>query len=145
MPDREFLRYFGSHEPPSVTKRGGSLHKTSTSVLLTLVVPKQTEIAEEAIDLLSKPEAIWTVLIINGPTNTADGFSPDPEAFLTPLAQFFRGICGAIYMQRVNINEILEELKKRLSASKASVSDHRVLGIGRRLQYVRRLQQSPIV
>lgn len=86
----------------------------SSSVLLSIVVPQEDQFHEEALDLLAMPEALWTVLVINGPINAIDGFQRDPVEFFTPIAQFVRGICGAIHSQRVHVSPILERLKKRL-------------------------------
>ena len=82
-------------------------------MLLTLVVP-QKDFQQEAVDLLTKPEAIWTLLTINGATQQAEGFLPDPEQFLTPLAQFVRGICSIVKTQRTNVSPIFEELQAQL-------------------------------
>ena len=82
-------------------------------MLLTLVVP-QKDFQQEAVDLLTKPEAIWTVLTINGAAHQAEGFLPDPAQFLTPLAQFVRGICSVVKAQRTNVHPIFEELQAQL-------------------------------
>lgn len=81
-------------------------------MLLTLVVPWEKKQREEAVELLSKPEAIWNVLVINGPSKLGSGFSADPAEFLTPLTQFVRGICGAINSQKLHIEPIFEGLKE---------------------------------
>ena len=79
---------------------------------------------EEALGLLSNPEALWTVLTINGPLNTVDGFSRDPAEFMTPLAQFVRGICGTVRSQRTQADAIFEDLKKQLQERTVRVSDY---------------------
>src|SRR5207247_128579 len=90
------------------------LYKAASSVLLSLVVPEEKKSREEAHDLLTKPEALWTVLAINSPLYMAKGFQQEPAEFLTPLAQFVRGICGAVNSQRIHFDPILEGLKERL-------------------------------
>lgn len=92
-------------------------------MLLTLVVPGKEKHREEAIDLLSNPEAFWNVLVVNSPMQMAPGSSPDPTGFLTPLAQFVRGICSAIISQRQRTDPIFEELKKQLAESAVSLTD----------------------
>ena len=112
--DREFLGYFGPDQITLVEGHKARLYKASSSVLLTLVVPDKQESREEALDLLARPEALWTVLVINGPTHVSDGFFSDPLEYLTPLAQFVRGICGVINSQRMNIDPVFAELKRQL-------------------------------
>ena len=93
-------------------------------MLLTLVIPEEQESREEVQDLLVRPEALWTVLIINGSTYGSDGFLSDPVEYLTPLAQFVRGICSTIRSQRINIDPIFVELRKQLLESSVSPNDH---------------------
>jgi hypothetical protein len=47
----------------------------SSSVLLTVVLPDESQTHEEETGLLTNPQALWTVLIVNGPT----GFALDAE------------------------------------------------------------------
>lgn len=113
--DREFLGCFGPEQDFGSNEYHACLYKASSSVLLTLVVPEENQTREEALELLALPEALWTVLVINGPMNRVDGFQQDPPEFLTPATQFLRGICGAIYSQRFRVGPILDQLRKRLS------------------------------
>lgn len=92
-------------------------------MLLTLVVPGEENHREEAIDLLSKPEAFWNVLVVNSPTQMVPGSSPDPTGYLTPLAQFVRGISSAVSSQRLHTDPIFEELKKQLAESAVSLTE----------------------
>jgi hypothetical protein len=92
-------------------------------VLLTLVSPGEEKHREEAIDLLFKPEAFWNVLVVNCPTQMVPGASLDPTGFLTPLAQFVRGISSAVSSQRLHIDSIFEELKKQLAESAVSLTE----------------------
>ena len=78
---------------------------------LTLVIPKEQLSREGELNLLIKPEAFRTILMINGPDSTALSGSPEPLEFLTPLTKFIRGIYGAINQQRVNAGPIFQELK----------------------------------
>ena len=96
------------------------LYRASTSVLLSLVVPEKQLIQEEAVHLLSNPEALWTVLVINAPSRMVEEVRQEPEKFLTPLAQFVRGIRCALVSQRIHIVQILKEMKNQL---KGTVSD----------------------
>lgn len=92
-------------------------------MLLTLVVPENKKHREEAIDLLSNPEAFWNILVVNSPTQMVLDSSPDPTAYLTPIAQFFRGISSAISSQRQHIEPIFEELKKQFAESAVGLTD----------------------
>lgn len=96
------------------------LYKASSSVLLALVVPGEEEYREEAVDLLANCEAFWNVLVVNGPTQIGASSSREPTEFMTPLAQFVRGVSGAVNSQRLHIDSIFEELKKQLAESAVS-------------------------
>ncbi|OQD83973.1 hypothetical protein PENANT_c014G10849 [Penicillium antarcticum] len=74
------------------------LFKTSSSVMLTLVVPEESFSKEEEIGLIESPHALWTVLIANGPTRFALDY--EPLEHLSPCAQFLRGV----------LNDRLQEL-----------------------------------
>lgn len=91
------------------------LFKTSSSVLLTLVLPEESTSHEEEIGLLGNPQALWTVLIVNGPAR----FALDYENLehLSPCAQYLRGITASLYMQRTNGQHILEVLNDHLQVS----------------------------
>ena len=112
--DRELLGIFSPDPRLRDDERPGRLYRASSSVLLSLVVPINAESHEEAVDLLTVPEALWTVLLVNGSIHAADGFPSDPVEFLTPLTQFVRGVCGAVKLQRMHVSMILEGLKKQL-------------------------------
>src|ERR1700730_16832765 len=66
------------------------LLKASSSVLLTLCTPEESELCEEEVRLLRTPSALWTVLAIN----TSAEFASDHQTkqYLTPVAQYVRGI-----------------------------------------------------
>jgi len=67
--------------------------------------------------LLTRPEALWNVLVINGSWRLAMRYRTEPAEYQTPLAQFIRGICSTIISQRANTTYILDELKERLKIS----------------------------
>ena len=121
--DRECLGYFGPDQTIAAQGHNGHLYKASSSVLLTLVVPGEEKHREEAIDLLSKPEAFWNVLVVNSPTQIVPGSSPDPTEYLTPVAQFVRGISSAVSSQRLHTDSIFEELRKQLAESAVSLTE----------------------
>lgn len=73
-------------------------------------------------DLLFVPEALWTVLLINAPPDSFKRIHHEPLEYWTPLAQFLRGVCGALELQKINIDLILEGLKKQLR--ECTVSSH---------------------
>lgn len=115
--DREFLGYFG---PKQYSKPGKSLphlYKTSSSVLLTLVVPQEQTSRQEEHSLISTPEALWNVIIINGSWHMAMVSSQEPVEYLTPLAQFIRAICSTVTAQKDHMVLLLQELKECLTAS----------------------------
>jgi hypothetical protein len=76
--------------------------------LLTIALPEESQTREEEIGLLTNPKALWTVLIVNGPT----GFALDVELpeHLSPCAQYVRGITASLYMQRAHAQRILRVL-----------------------------------
>lgn len=114
--DREFLGHFG----PRYRHRDGIeglLYKACTSVLLTLTVPLPHKTQNEATHLLSNPEALWTVLVINAPLRIVEGYREESSQHLTLLAQFVRGVHCAAFCQRTHLVRILVELKQQLSDS----------------------------
>lgn len=91
------------------------LFKASSSVLLTLVLPEESSCHEEEIALLRNPQALWTVLVINGSSRSAS----DNELLehLTPIAQYLRGITASLSAQRINVQSIFDALKDHLRKS----------------------------
>ncbi|KAI9782801.1 MAG: hypothetical protein M1839_004552 [Geoglossum umbratile] len=121
-PDREFLGLFGPD--PQLTDGGADrLYWAASSVLLTLAVPdphaSSASTGDHPQGLWSNPEAIWAVLIFNGPKSVGIHLRGEPVEFLTPLAQFVRGVCAVICSQRMNLYLVLERLKERLRKSTA--------------------------
>lgn len=78
-------------------------------MLLTLCNPEVSKSREEEIALLSVPQALWTLLVVN----CCPEFASDPGNghYLTPIAQYIRGISASIYTQRINAETIYEELR----------------------------------
>ena len=74
-------------------------------------------------DLLANPEALWNVLVVNGPSQMGFDSSQDPTEFLTPVAQFVRGICSVVILQRLHIETIFEELRRKLAESDVSSTE----------------------
>lgn len=67
---------------------------------------------KEEIQLLSTPQALWTVLVVNSsPTFTS---SYEPQQHLTPIAQFVRGIASLLYTHRFNAQLIVNLLKEQV-------------------------------
>ena len=83
-------------------------------MLLTLAVP-ETAATESKQSLLSNPEAIWTVLMVNGPHPIARNFRGEPSEYLTPLAQFIRGTCYAVTAQKIHIDDVIQAIKIRVN------------------------------
>lgn len=110
--DEEDLRSFG----PLPTKKSLRLLKGTLSVFLTLAGP-ETAATESGVSLLSTPEALWTVLIIiiNGPKSLTHDFRRESTQYLTPLAQFVRGACYVITLQKWHIEEVAEAVKSRVN------------------------------
>ncbi|KAI9774104.1 MAG: hypothetical protein M1840_005197 [Geoglossum simile] len=115
--DREFLGLFGP-DPQSTDGHNDPLYHAASSVLLTLVVPdsQASSVRTEGHPqgLWTNPEAVWAVLIFNGPKSVVDHLQSEPVEFLTPIAQFVRGVCAVICSQRVNLDLVFERLKERL-------------------------------
>ncbi|KAH8770654.1 hypothetical protein F5882DRAFT_507259 [Hyaloscypha sp. PMI_1271] len=62
------------------------LVKASSSVLLTLCTPEESESCEEEVHLLRTPRALWTVLAIN--TSAEYASDHQMKQYLTPIAQY---------------------------------------------------------
>lgn len=93
------------------------LYKSTSSVLLTLVLPKVQDyhiIGHSALELLRNPESIWTVIVINASQTMMDGRRTEPVEYLTPLAQFVRGVWGVIRALTENSQQILWKLRGKL-------------------------------
>ncbi|KAH8728862.1 hypothetical protein GQ44DRAFT_608184 [Phaeosphaeriaceae sp. PMI808] len=93
------------------------IFKASTSVLLTIVVPEESALRQEEMNLLSNPRGLWTVLVINCPLRLASKTVHEPSMHLTPVAQYVRGIACSVNTLRMNAEEIYDHLKDRLDAS----------------------------
>jgi len=116
--DREFLTLFGP-DTRSTASNMDRLYEAASSVLLTLVVPDSDNSSEgHPLGLWTNPEALWTILTFNAPNDAVDNFRGESVEFLTPLAQFVRGVCAVIRSQRINLCPILDILKERLQKSK---------------------------
>lgn len=101
------------HEKGRNNPNGLSLFKASSSVLLTLVVPKESESREEETNLLRIPQALWTVLVVNCPSNLASDHGPPQH--LTPISQYIRGMSSSLVTQRINAQTIYEAIKDELN------------------------------
>jgi hypothetical protein len=109
--DRARIFPFQHHKP--TTKSGEIfLLKASSSVLLTLCTPEESKSGEEEVVLLQTPRSLWTVLA----TSCSAQFASDHQIreYLTPVAQYVRGITSALYTQRINAESIYEHMKKWL-------------------------------
>jgi hypothetical protein len=76
---------------------GLCLFKSSSSVLLKLAIPEESESREEEVSLLRTHRALWTVLVVNCPSECASDHGP--RQFLTPIAQYIRGIVKKITIE----------------------------------------------
>ncbi|KAE9369271.1 hypothetical protein N431DRAFT_469196 [Stipitochalara longipes BDJ] len=104
------VRIFPFHLRKSSAESGEiSLLKASCSVLLTLCIPEESESCEEEISLLRTPRALWTLLIISCSANFASDHQT--REYLTPIAQYVRGITASLYTQRKNAESIYEDTK----------------------------------
>ncbi|KAF4628679.1 hypothetical protein G7Y89_g9480 [Cudoniella acicularis] len=126
--DRQFIDYFGPG--PRHTLIEGQpqqcLYKAASSVLLTISSHQEQTSREEEHRFLENPEGLWTVILVNGSWRMATRSNWEPQEYLTPLAQFVRGICSAVIAQKANIFPIIHELKERLRASEdESLFDNR--------------------
>jgi hypothetical protein len=110
------VRIFPIHHHKGPAKaREMFLLKASSSVLLTLCTPEVSEWCEEEVCLLRTPQALWTVLVINCSAEFASDYQN--RNFLTPIAQYVRGITSSMYTQRINAESIYEDLKNWLKHS----------------------------
>jgi hypothetical protein len=96
--------------------------KASSSVLFSLVLPDESLTREEEIALLRRPEALWTVLVVNGPPRfIADD---EPREHLSPIAQYLRGITACLSVQKHNADTIFDALQHSFKeASNESLFD----------------------
>jgi hypothetical protein len=88
------------------------LFKASSSVLLTLCTPEESKSCEEEVRLLRTPRALWTVLAINSSAEFASDHQT--KQYLTPIAQYVRGITSSLHMQRTNAETIYGDMRKWL-------------------------------
>jgi hypothetical protein len=88
------------------------LFKTSSSVLLTLSVPEESEFHEEEVNLLKVPEALWTLLVVNCSSEVT--FDHRTRHHFTPIAQYIRGIASSLYTQKNHAQSIYDALKAEL-------------------------------
>ena len=91
------------------------LFKASVSVLLTLAVPEESTTRKEEVELLSTPQALWTILVVN--SSSAFLASAELRQHLTPIAQFVRGVASSLYTQQVNARMIHNLLRNQLNTS----------------------------
>lgn len=91
------------------------LFKASVSVLFTLAVPEESITRKEELDLLSTPQALWTVLVVNSSSTFLT--SAEPRQHLTPIAQFVRGVASSLYTQQINARMIHNSLRNQLNTS----------------------------
>lgn len=90
-----------------------SLFRASSSVLLTLAEPVESKSHEEETSLLRNPEALWTVIVLNSPSNL--GYDHEPAQYLTPIAQYVRGMASSVVTQRNNAQGIYDAVKGHLA------------------------------
>lgn len=73
-----------------------------------MAIPKESKSCEEETELLTSPEGLWTVLVVNCPSRFAA--QHEPSQHLTPIAQYIRGVTASLYTQRINAESIYETL-----------------------------------
>lgn len=94
------LRPLRNTENQQSTYKSQQLHKSSSSVLLTLAIPERSVSREEELLLLKNPKGLWTVLAVNC---SMRAFSDEEtQKYLTPMAQYLRGIAVCLRTQRTN-------------------------------------------
>lgn len=89
--------------------------KATTSVLLTIAVPEESISRREEIDLLTCPQGIWTVMVVNCDERLARDMEQEPTEHLTPIAQYLRGITYSLRTQITNAEFLYDQLKERLA------------------------------
>lgn len=101
------------------TSDGGhtSIVKATTSVLLTIVLPEESVTNQEELDLLTLPQGLWTIMVVNCHERLAKDMEREPTQYLTPLAQFLRGLTYSLRTQNMNAEAIYDRLKERLRDS----------------------------
>jgi hypothetical protein len=87
------------------------LCKASSSVLLTLALPQESESRREAVELLIEPESLWTVLVINAHRQV--GSENMVTDHCTPVAQFVHGIAATLCTQRMNAEAVYDACLER--------------------------------
>ncbi|KAI9702624.1 MAG: hypothetical protein M1820_006130 [Bogoriella megaspora] len=98
----------------SLTVSEAELRSKSSSVLLTLVSPTESATFEEEVRLLSNPEALWSVVIINSPISFSR--HADLAENLTPIAQYLRGIAACLQVQHYHAQHMFQDLFMRPNA-----------------------------
>jgi hypothetical protein len=109
--DRKHLFSF-PNDPRDKTSPKHAVFKATSSALLTIVIPEETPIAEEEVQLLKCPQGLWTVLVVNCSLRLPS--DQGPSQHLTPIAQYLRGIVFSLRTQRRNAESIYGILRDRL-------------------------------
>lgn len=91
--------------------------KATTSVLLTIALPEGSSTNQEEIDLLKLPQGSWTVMVVNCHERLTKDMEREPTQYLTPLAQFLRGLTYSLRTQNMNAEAIYDQLKEQLRAA----------------------------
>lgn len=112
--DRAILSPFGPEKRVTETSNQ-YLFKTSSSVMLTLVNPEESQSCEEETALLTHPKALWTILVVNAPARHRP--NDDVSTHLTPVAQYLRGIVVILAAQTSNAETIFDAIKVKLEES----------------------------
>ena len=47
----------------------------------------------------------------------ADELRLEPDQYMTPIAQYVRGVCCAVATQRIHISRLVDELRERMNAT----------------------------
>jgi hypothetical protein len=108
------MSFPSSQELDEPTSSRLHINKSCASALLTLVVPEESPSREEEIKLLKNPQALWTVLIVNGIRPFA--FDHTSAQYSTPLSQFIRGITSSVCTQRKNAQSIYDAISNTLKS-----------------------------
>ncbi|KAH7400883.1 hypothetical protein DE146DRAFT_477871 [Phaeosphaeria sp. MPI-PUGE-AT-0046c] len=88
--------------------------KATTSVLLTIALPEKSSTKQEELDLLKLPQGSWTVMVVNCHERLSKDMEREPTQYLTPLAQFLRGLTYSLRTQNMNAESIYDRLKEQL-------------------------------